>query len=36
VLKIEQVSRIHTLAAQLENWRDLLLQERRQGVSHHV
>ena len=36
VLKIEQVSRIQTLAAQLESWRDQLLQERRQWVSHRV
>ncbi len=36
VLKIEQVGRIQTLTAQLENWRDQLLQERRQCVSHHV
>jgi ribosomal 50S subunit-associated protein YjgA (DUF615 family) len=36
VLKIEQVSRIQTLAEQLENWRDQLLQERRHCVSHHV
>lgn len=36
VLKIEQVSLIKTLTAQLENWRDQLLQERRECVSHHV
>ncbi len=36
VLKIEQVGRIQTLTAQLENWRDQLLQERRQCVSQHV
>jgi hypothetical protein len=36
VLKIEQVGRIQTLAAQLEHWRDQLLQERRQCVSNHV
>jgi hypothetical protein len=36
VLKIEQVSRIQTLTAQLENWRDQLLQEGRQCVSHHI
>jgi ribosomal 50S subunit-associated protein YjgA (DUF615 family) len=36
VLKIEQVSRIQTLAAQLESWRDELLQQGRQCVSHHV
>jgi hypothetical protein len=36
VLNIEQVSRIQTVAAQLENWRDQLVQQRRQCVSHHV
>jgi hypothetical protein len=36
VLKIERVSRIQTLAAQLEHWRDQLLQERRQCVSNHL
>ena len=36
VLNIEQVSRIQTVAEQLENWRDQLLQQRRQCVSHHV
>src|SRR5215469_7673965 len=36
VLKIEQASRIQTLTAQLESWRDQLLQERRHCVSHHV
>ena len=36
VMKIEQVSRIQTLTAQLESWRDQLVQERRQCVSHHV
>ena len=35
-LNIEQVSRIQTVADQLESWRDQLLQERRQCVSHHV
>jgi hypothetical protein len=35
-LKIEQVSRVQTIAAQLEHWRDQLLQERRQCVSNHV
>ena len=34
--KIEQVSRIQTLAAQLESWRDQLLQETRECVSQHV
>jgi len=36
VLKIEQVSRIQTLTAQLESWRDELLQQGRQRVSDHV
>jgi len=36
VLKIEQVRRIQTLTAQLESWRDQLLEARRQCVSHHV
>ena len=36
VLNIEQVSRIQTVAEQLDNWRDQLLQQRRQCVSHHV
>jgi hypothetical protein len=36
VLKTEQVIRIQTLTAQLEDWRDQLLQDRRQCVSHHV
>jgi len=33
---IEQTTRIETVAAQLENWRNELLQQRRQCVSHHV
>jgi len=33
---IEQTTRIETVAAQLEHWRDELLQQRRQCVSHHV
>lgn len=33
---IDQTTRIETVAAQLEKWRDDLLQERRQCVSHHV
>ncbi len=36
VLNIEQVSRIQTVAEQLENWRDQLVQQRRQCVSHHA
>ena len=33
---IEQTSRIKTVAAQLEKWRDELMQQRRQCVSNHV
>lgn len=33
---IEQISPIETVSAQLENWRDQLQQQKRQGVSHHV
>lgn len=36
VVSIEQVTRIQTVAAQLEKWRDDLHHERRQCVSHHV
>ena len=36
VVNIEQVTRIQTVAAQLEKWRDDLLQQKRQCVSHHV
>lgn len=36
VLNIEQVTRIQTVVGQLEKWRDELLQQRRQCVSHHV
>ena len=36
VVSIEQVTRIQTVAAQLEKWRDDLLQQRGQCVSHHV
>jgi hypothetical protein len=36
VLEIKQVSRTHTLAAQLESWRDQLLQASRRCVSNHV
>jgi hypothetical protein len=36
VVNIEQVSRIQTVAARLEKWRDDLLQQRRQCNSHHV
>jgi hypothetical protein len=36
VVNIEQVSHIQTIATQLEKWRDDLLQQRRQCVSHHV
>jgi hypothetical protein len=33
---IEQTGRIKLVAAQLECWRDELLEQRRQCVSHHV
>ena len=33
---IEQTTRIETIAAQLANWRNELLQERRQCVSQRV
>ena len=33
---IEQTTQILSVAAQLEEWRDELVQERRQCVSHHV
>jgi hypothetical protein len=33
---IEQTSRIETVAAQLESWRNELLQQGRQCVSYHV
>jgi hypothetical protein len=36
VLNIEQVTRIQTVARQLEKWSNELLQQRRQCVSHHV
>jgi hypothetical protein len=36
VVSIEQVTRIQTVAAQLEKWRNDLLQQRRQCVSNHV
>lgn len=36
VRAIEQISRIQHVAVQLEHWRDELLQQRRQSVSHHV
>ena len=36
VVSIEQVTRIQTVAAQLEKWRDDLLQQRGQCVAHHV
>mgnify|MGYP001430245428 CR=1 FL=1 len=35
VVNIEEVSRIQTVTQQLEKWRDHLLQQRRQCVSHH-
>ena len=33
---IEQISRIETVAGQLESWRNELLQQQSQCVSHHV
>jgi hypothetical protein len=36
VLNIEQVTRIQALVGQLEKWRDELLHQKRQCVSHHV
>ena len=33
---IEQTSRIEAVATQLKDWRDELLQQERQCVSHHV
>lgn len=33
---IEQTTRIQTVTAQLEEWRNELVQERRHCVSHHV
>ena len=33
---IEQTTRIETAAAQRESWRDEVLQQRRQCVSHYV
>jgi hypothetical protein len=36
VLNIEQVTRIQTVVAQLEKWRDELLQQKRHCISHHV
>jgi len=33
---IEQTTRIEGVATQLKNWRDELLEQRKQCVSHHV
>jgi hypothetical protein len=33
---IEQTSHIETVAMQLQNWRDELLQQQNQSISHHV
>ena len=33
---IEQTTRIETVAAQLEQWRDELMQQRRQCVCNHI
>jgi hypothetical protein len=32
----EQITRIEAIATQLKNWRDEMLEQRRQCVSHHV
>lgn len=32
----EQTTRIESVATQLKNWRDEMLEQRRQCVSHHV
>jgi hypothetical protein len=36
VSAIEQTGRIETVAAQLKNWRDELLEQRKRTVCHHV
>jgi len=36
VRTIEQITRIETVAGQLESWRNELLQQQSQCVSHHV
>jgi hypothetical protein len=36
VRAIEQTTRIETVAAQLKNWRDELLEQKKQCVCHHV
>ena len=36
VRTIEQISRIESVAGQLESWRNELLQQQSQCVSHHV
>ena len=36
VRAIEQTARIETVTEQLKNWRDELLEQRKQCVSHHV
>ena len=33
---IEQTTRIETVATQLKNWRDELLEQKKQCVCHHV
>jgi hypothetical protein len=33
---IEQTSRIERVAEQLKNWRDELIQQRKQSISNHV
>jgi hypothetical protein len=36
VKSIEQITRIETVAMQLQNWRDELLQPQKQSNSNHV
>ena len=36
VRTIEQITRIETVAAQLESWRNEMFQQQSQCVSHHV
>jgi hypothetical protein len=36
VKSIEQIARIEVVSAQLQNWRDELLQQQKQSISNHV
>ncbi|MGI8966185.1 MAG: hypothetical protein ACR2H1_08890 [Limisphaerales bacterium] len=36
VRAIEQITRIEAVGTQLRNWRDEMLEQRRQCVGHHV